>query len=129
MGVDTNFYVGPYLVINIPLVNGIEQPEVNWEELYYKGNFSDYLYSTSFMGPPKIINNKRRYIYLPNRYSLELGVISVDQSYDDCDEKINLDYVKDSISIFQSKFKDELAYVSSLFKDIEINFGFVCYHS
>jgi len=126
---ESNFYLGPYLVIVKDIVNGLEQDKVpNWEALYYKGNFCDYLYSTSFMGPPEIVNNKRRYIYLPNRHILEIGCITIDGSYE-FDEIVNYESIRDSLDIFKNRFSDEIKYVHTLFDNIEINFGVVSYHS
>jgi hypothetical protein len=50
----------------------------NWKEKYPKGDFFNFLYTTSCMSDPPIIKGKQTYLYLPNRHRNELGVPKID---------------------------------------------------
>jgi hypothetical protein len=101
----------------------------DWESEYKKGDFHDYLTSTSFMGDPDTIDGKKTYIYLPNRYYDELKIPRIDGGkYSE--EEVPFDEldVPGTIKKFKSLFKDEIEHLKQWF-EVEVKFGYISYCS
>lgn len=83
----------------------------NWESIYPKGEFTDYLYSANYSSTVETDTNIT-YHYIPNRHYDELGVI---HSYDSQVIVItDMDFNK-SIAKFKEIFKEELEYLQKWF--------------
>lgn len=102
----------------------------NWQEDYVKNGacFYDYLSSTSFISAPDVIDGKRTYLYLPNRYYKELKIPRIEGGM--CSEEVPFDEldVPGTIKKFKSLFKDEIKYLEQWF-EVETKFGYVSYCS
>ena len=101
----------------------------DWESKYKKGDFHDYLISTSFMSDPDTVKGKKTYIYLPNRHYEELNILNVDGGkYSE--EEVSFDEidVPGTIKKFKSLFKDEIEYLKQWF-DVKVKFGYISYCS
>jgi hypothetical protein len=98
----------------------------DWEEKYKKGNFNDYLTSTSVMSGPDTVKGKKTYIYLPNRYYEELHIPQIDGD----SEEVSFDTmdIPETISRFKALFKDEIKYLKQWF-EVEVKFGYVSWCS
>jgi hypothetical protein len=101
----------------------------NWEEDYKKGNFYDYLTSTSIMSGPDTIKGKKTYIYLPNRYYKELNIPSIEGGkYSEEEVPFDEMDVSGTIKKFKSLFKDEIEHLKQWF-EVEVKFGYISYCS
>jgi len=108
---------------------GGEAPD-GWEVDYKKGHFNDYLSSTSIMSRPNIIDGKRTYIYLPNRYYDELGIPDIEGNvmYSESEVPFGELDVPGTIKKFEKLFKEEIAHLKQWF-EIEVKFGYITWCS
>ena len=107
---------------------GTNAPD-DWEESYKKGDFNDFLTSTSFMSAPDIVKGKQTYIYLPNGCYGELGIPNIDGGkYSE--EEVPFDEldVPGTIKKFKTLVKDEIKYLEQWF-EVEVKFGYISYCS
>lgn len=98
-----------------------------WEEKYSKGEFCNFLHTTSCMSSPEIVNGRQTYLYLPNRHHNELGIPEID-----CRKEQEISFeeydIGATIERFKELFKDEIAYMSQWFL-VEVKFGYISYCS
>lgn len=97
-----------------------------WRCEYPKGDFSNFMCSTSIMTDAPTVDGFKTYVYLPNRYYDEIGIPSIEEG------ETVLDFgemnSKEMLEKFKTLFADEIAYLSQWF-EVKICFGFVSYYS
>jgi hypothetical protein len=109
----------------IRILELIDAPD-DWGIEYPKGEFSNFMYSTSIMTDATTIDGFKTYTYLPNRYYDEIGIPSIEEG------ETVLDFgemnSKEMVKKFKTLFADEIAYLSQWF-EVKICFGLVSYYS
>lgn len=122
--VDKNTYVGPYIRATVEIdENGLEKGPDYWD---FSEPLRDNLYSTSIMSPPKIVNNKRIYILLPNHSYAKIGIPGPLDLIDEISiDDMNINEIKRK---FEEVFEVEIEYIKKFF-EIEVKFGFIYYET